>query len=700
MTSLDFFFNPSGVAVIGASRTRGKVGYEVIRNVIECGYPGKVFPVNPNAKRIFGLTCYPSVEDIGETVDLAVITVPARIVPDVVEKCGKAGVKGVVVISAGFKEIGYEGAKLEEKLVSIVKEYGMRLLGPNVVGIIDTFTPLNASFTAKTPLKGNIAFASQSGAMLTSILDWALSEGIGFSKIISLGNKADLDESDVIEALAEDNKSKVILLYLEDVRRGQRFFDVAKKVVKKKPVIVLKSGRSEAGARAVSSHTGSLAGSDRAYNTAFEQIGVLRIDEVEDLFNLAVAFSKQPVPDGEGIAIVTNAGGPGIIATDACERSGVKLARFKSDTIEALRSILPPAAAIYNPVDVLGDADDARYKAALEAVLNDSNVAGCLVILTPQAMTKAMETAVALVELGKIYRKPILASFMGGEEVLEASKLLVESGIPCYLFPEKAVKALSSMFRYAKIIKKHEDEYVTFEVDKDLVKSVFKAVYGDRRVALLAHEAFSVVRAYGIPAPRIALARSADEAVRIAEKTGYPVALKVASPQILHKTDIGGVVLNISNAKDVRKEYYNILSNTHKYAPQASVYGVYVQRMVDQGKEFIVGMSRDLTWGPMLMFGLGGIYVNLLEDVSFRIAPVSRQEAIQMISETRAYRLIQGIRGEPPLDLDAIIDVVLRVSQLVTDFPNINEIDINPLFAYQKGCLALDVKITLKKMEV
>ncbi|MEM1513112.1 MAG: acetate--CoA ligase [Candidatus Jordarchaeales archaeon] len=698
MGDLRALFRPSSVAVVGASRSKGKVGYEVLRNIVEGGYPGKVFPVNPNTDHILGLPCYPSVKSIGEDVELAVITVPAKFVPDVAEDCGGAGVKCIVVISAGFKETGYEGAKLESQLVSIVKEYGMRMLGPNVVGVADMHTPLNATFAAKAPLKGNIAFASQSGAMLTSILDWSLTEGIGFSKIVSLGNKADLDETDILEFLAEDEDTRVILMYLEDVKRGGEFFRKAKAAVKRKPVIVLKSGRSDAGSRAVASHTGALAGSDKAYTTAFEQIGIIRVNRVEELFDLALAFSKQPLPGGEEIAIVTNAGGPGIVTADACEERKVRLASFKDETISRLRDSLPKAASIYNPVDVLGDADEQRYRKALETVLEDPRVGGCMVILSPQAMTKPMEIAVAVAQLSKRHNKPLIAVFMGGESVLEANRFLSLNGIPCYFFPERAVNAMSGMIKYSRIRRRdHEEGYVTFDVDREKVRGILKTVRDDERTVLLAHEAFAVASAYGIPVPRGDIARSEEEAVGVAERVGYPVVMKVVSPQILHKTDVGGILLNLNDPDDVRRGYYSILSNVHNYVPQARVYGVYVQRMIEQGKEFIVGMTRDLTWGPMLAFGLGGIYVNLVEDVSFRIVPVTRSEAFQMVTETKAYRLIQGFRGEPPLDLEAILDVILRISQLSMDFPEINEIDVNPLFAYPKGCVALDVKITIKK---
>nr|MDO8076801.1 acetate--CoA ligase [Candidatus Freyarchaeota archaeon] len=697
MTGLDFLFSPSSVAVIGASRHEGKVGYDVLKN-ISSSFCGKIYPINPSAEEILGYRTYKSVLDVNDDIDLAVVVVPAESVLRVAEECGKKKIKCMVVITAGFKESGRKGAELEKALVETAKKYNFRILGPNCLGFVDTFTPINASFATTTPLRGNIGFASQSGAILTGILDWSIEEEIGFSKFISLGNKSDLDETDMIEELANDPHTKVILLYLEAVKDGTRFFKVAKKASRTKPIVVLKSGVSPAGARAASSHTGSLAGSDKAYSTAFKQIGVLRAKSIEELFDCGVTFSLQNVPKISQVAIITNAGGPGIIATDACEAEGLTIARFESETVERLRTHLPREASIYNPVDILGDAREDRYRFALETVLSDSNVGCVLVILTPQAVTPPMKVAESIIEVSKKHHdKAVAASFIGGESVGKASKTLMNHGIPCFEFPERGVKALASMVRYASFSRiKLDEEIPRFKVDEGRVSEIFTNVYSDDRVVLLGHEAADVARAYGIPAPRVELARSMEEALEIAERIGYPVVMKVSSPQIMHKTDIGGVIMNLENREEVSNAYHTILSNVFKYFPQAEIYGVSVQQMVPQGKELIVGMTRDLTWGPMIAVGSGGIYVNLFEDVSFRISPFSRREAFDMLSETKAYRLLRGIRGEKPSDIDAVVDVVLRVSQLSQDFENINELDINPLFVYDKGCLALDVKITLE----
>ncbi len=699
MAGLDFLFSPSSIAVIGASKHEGKVGYTVLKNIISSNFPGKIYPINPSTDEILGLKSYKSVLNVNGGVDLAIVTVPAEHVFQVAEECGQKKIKGMIVISAGFKESGHSGAVLEQALVETAKKYNFRILGPNCLGIIDTLTPINASFASRAPLEGNIVFASQSGAILTGILDWSIEEGIGFSKFISLGNKSDLDETDMIKELANDSNTKVILLYLEGVKDGLRFFEVAKKASRIKPIVVLKSGVSSSGARAASSHTGALAGSDKAYSTAFKQIGVLRAHSIEELFDYGITFSLQDIPEINSVAIITNAGGPGIIATDTCEEEGLLMARLEAETVEKLRTNLPRESSIYNPVDILGDAREDRYEFALDAVLSDSNVGCVLVILTPQAMTRPLEIAQSIITVSKKFsHKPVVASFIGGESIQEASKILINNDVPCFEFPESGVKSLAGLTKFASL-KKIDlyEEIPRFDVDNEKVNEIITKVYDDHRLVLLGHEAAAVAKAYGIPTPKVELAKSLDEALEIAERIGYPVVMKVSSPQILHKTDIGGVVLNLENQEEVTKAYYTILSSVFKYFPQAQINGVSVQQMVPQGRELIIGMTRDLTWGPMIGVGLGGIYVNLFEDVSFRISPFSRKVAFDMISETKAYRLLKGMRGEKPSDIDSIVDVILHVSQLSQDFKIINELDINPLFAYDEGCLALDVKITLEK---
>ncbi len=695
-------FSPKSLAVIGASRNPAKVGHTVLRNIVESGYKGRVYPVNPKADEILGLKCYKSVLDIPDDVDLAVITVPAQIVLDVAKECGEKGVKYLVVISAGFKEIGGEGVDREKELINIGRKYGMRILGPNCLGFIDTFTPLNATFAAVMPKKGRIAFISQSGALITAILDWSIRRGLGFSKIVSLGNKADLDEIDFIQAIGQDKNTKVILLYVESIEKGRRFIEVAREVSKVKPIVVIKGGITEAGAKAAMSHTGAMAGSFTSYRVAFKKSGVLAANTLSELFDYAMAFSNQPIPAGNRIAIITNAGGPGILTTDLSVKYGLRLASFNMDTISKLRSKLPPAAAIYNPVDVLGDARANRYEFAIDTVLSDENVDGLIVILTPQAITEPVETAKAIVKMHRKYPdKPIVAAFIGGDIVQEAANILIEHGIPCFDLPERAVVAMSGLCTYREYLeffeKIIEKEVKFYDVDFERARRIIDKVKSEGRKVLLEVEAKELVRAYGIPTPITVLVKSEDEAVEAASKMGYPVVLKVASPQILHKTDIGGVILNINSDNEVREAFRTILSRVRRYAPRATLYGITVQKMVPKGREVIVGVTKDPTFGHLIMFGSGGIYANILKDVSFRLTPITLAEAKDMVRETKAYALLKGVRGESPADIASVINVLLRLNQLVQEIPEIVEMDINPLFVYEEGegCIALDVKVVI-----
>ena len=698
---LDAIFNPKSVAIIGASRTPGKVGWVLTHNIVSSGYQGPIYPVNVRGDEILGLKVYHSILDIPGDVELAVISIPSQYVIQTVEECGQKGVKALIIISAGFKESGKEGAILEKKLLETAEKYGMRIQGPNCLGTINTHTPLDLSFAATLPRKGNIGFITQSGALGTAVLDWIIKENIGFGSIISLGNKADLDEIDFIEAMYEMDEIKVILLYLESIERGRRFLEVTKKITKKKPIIVVKGGTSAAGAKAAGSHTGALVGSFMAYQKAFDKAGIILTDSVEDLFNYAVAFTEQSLPHDEGIAIVTNAGGPGILSTDLIEKLDLKMAVLSEETIDELEKSLPEAAATGNPIDILGDARPDRYKLAAELALKDPKVNALVILLTPQAMTESMETARNLIEVSKMYpEKPVISVFMGGNWVDEASDFLKENGIPCFNFPEKGIKTLNALYQRARYLNLPELEAKSFsEVDQEKVRSIFKAVREDNRNVLLPHEAAEVANAYGIRTPEIRLATTSDEAIEYAEEIGYPVVLKIVSPDILHKTDYGGVELNLTNANMVRIAFEEILRKSRRGQPLAKIYGVSVDKMVPKGREMIIGMSRDPQFGPMVMFGLGGIYVNFLKDVSFRLAPLNERDAQQMMEETKSYTLLEGVRGETRADIPALRDTLLRVGDLIWDFPEISEMDINPVFVYDegKGCSALDVKITLTK---
>ena len=691
--------SPKSIAVIGASRRSGAVGNRIVKNILESGFKGPIYPINPKADKIHGLKCYPSVLKVEGDVDLAVVAVPARIVPEVVEEAGVKGVKGLIVISAGFREIGEEGAKLEKEVLTLCRKYGMRMVGPNCLGVINTSVPMNTTFASSQPIPGSIAFLSQSGALCTAVIDWAPKEGLGFSVIVSLGNSADLNVVDFIEALREDENTRVIACYIEGISEGDRFVKVVGEVSRKKPIVILKAGLTSMGIRAVSSHTGSMAGSAVAYSSVFKRIGVIQVDSVEELFNYARAFASQPIPEGRGLAILTNAGGPGIVATDSCEKSGLRLAWLSQETIEKLRAILPEQASIINPVDVLGDASAERYKQALQILLDDPGVNSVIVILTPQAVTQPVKTAKAILN---VYRsnpkKPILAVFMGGEAVAEAVKILRNNGIPVYEFPEEAVKTVEGMVRYAEYLREPlEQEIPEFERDLDTVRRIIERARLEGRTVLLGPEARLVMKAYGLKVPESGFAQNVRQALAIANKIGYPVALKVVSPHILHKTDVGGVVLNISSDYELEEAYDSIMRNVAALMPQARIYGVEVQEMAPRGKEVIVGMHRDMQFGPLIMFGLGGIYVNLIKDVSFRLAPISRKEAYDMVTETKAYTLLRGFRGEPPSDIDSVVDTLVRVSRLALDFKEIADLDINPLIVYERGknSLALDVKITL-----
>jgi len=694
---LDIFFNPQAVAVIGASRTPGKLGHAVLRNVVEHGYHGAVYPVNPKADEILGLRCYPSVLEVPDPIDLAIVLTPSRYVAQALTECGEAGVKGAVIISAGFREVGSQGWQREREIVEIATRYGLRLIGPNSLGIIDTISNLNASFAAVMPRRGGIAFMSQSGALCTSILDMAVADNVGFSRFVSLGNKADLDEIALIKAWEHDPHTAVIMSYVEGIDRGIEFMQVARQASCEKPIIAIKSGTTTAGSRAVSSHTGTLAGSERAYDTAFRQSGVIRAWSVEELFDYSIAFARQPLLANDRIAIVTNAGGPGIMATDACEKAGLQLAPLEASTQEALRTALPAAASVLNPVDILGDALADLYSLALETVIHDANVGGVLVILTPQIMTQIEETARAVGELSLKNEKPIFGCFMGQQRVRPGIDVLNEYAVPNYRVPERAVAAMAAMAQHRRWRERPPLAVETFDVDQARVRSLFERVRSEGRIAMGDAEAREVLEAYGFATPLTFLARNPDEAAHFADEVGFPVVLKIASPDILHKTDVGGVKLNVMTMEDVRDAFELMIYRANRYVPDADVWGCLVQEMVLGGKEVIVGMNRDPHFGPLLMFGLGGIYVEALQDVSFRVAPLDRRDARQMITEIQGHNLLRGVGGERPSDLEALVEAILRLAQLVADFPEIVEFDINPLTVFEegRGVIGIDMRLVL-----
>lgn len=700
--SLTEFFTPDSVAVIGASTNPQKLGYAVLENLVAGGFSkrGTVYPINPKAEAILGLKAYPSVLEVPEPIDLAVIVIPYSQVPDALRTCGEKSIPAVIVISAGFREAGREGLERELELIDIAKEYNLRLIGPNCLGVIDTFTPLNASFSAGTPPSGPMAFMSQSGALGTAVLDISLAGRLGLSKFVSLGNKADVDEIDLLRAWEDDPNTRVIMIYSEGMSNGQEFINTARQVTSKKPVVAIKSGVTQSGSRAVSSHTGSLAGTEQAYHAAFRQAGVLRAESMETLFDISLALGYQPLLQGDRIAIITNAGGPGILATDALERSGLSLAQLEIKTITTLSQHLPDAASAANPVDVLGDARADRYQMALETIIADPNVDGLLVLLTPQAMTEIEATAEVIGRISDEIDKPIITCFMGEAKVDSGVNRLQKYQVPNYPFPERAALAFKAMSDYRQVLSRPKPEYVEFEVDRKTTQQVFDKVREQGRLSIGDSEARQILTAYGLKIPESKLAADPDEAVEIANEIGYPVVLKIASPDILHKTDVGGVKVGLESAEQVRDAFELMFYRAQRYLPQAHLWGCLVQEMVPPGGvEVLIGMNRDPQFGPLVTFGLGGIYVETLKDVTFRIAPFSVQSAEKMLSEIRAHAILDGVRGEPPVDKAAIIDVLLRIAQLVQDFPEIVELDINPLMVYPKsqGAIAIDMRLVLSK---
>lgn len=692
---LDCLFNPRSIAVIGASATPGKVGHAVTDNLLKHGFKGRVIPINPKGGEILGLRAYPSLKDSGGGADLAVIAINARQVPAALRECVEAGVGAAVVISAGFKESGPEGAMLEEEIRETAEKGKIKVLGPNCLGLINTENAMNATFSSGMLPEGGLAFFSQSGALGIAVLDWAVGNNIGFSKFISLGNKADLNETDFIEYLAADPLTSAILGYIENVSDGPRFMDVALKATKIKPVIMIKSGGTEAGARAASSHTGALAGSEAAFNAAFRQTGVIRASSIEDLFETAMAFSKGRLPRGNRLLVLTNAGGPGIIAADAAERLGLRLPQLTKETVGEISAVLPPNASLYNPVDIIGDARAERYRGVLDHAVGDPNIDGMLVILTPQATIDASAAADAVIDASRKTDMPIITSFMGEASVREAVLRLKGAGIANFPYPEPAVlafKRLSDHFIW-KTEKQKPPEFVSADGEK--AKTLIDSFLRKGKTVLGEEDARAVLSAYGFSFPKRALAKTRAEASAAAAETGFPAVMKIASPDILHKSDVGGVMLDIKTKKEAEEAFFEITSNARRIAPGAFIEGVVVYEMIKGGREVILGVSNDRTFRHMVMFGLGGIYVEVLKDVSFRILPVSSEEARRMIDDVKTSLLLRGQRGEKPSDIEAVVEAILRLSTLVSDLPMIQELDINPLVVMQKGAVALDARMIL-----
>lgn len=678
-SSVTPFFKPQGVVVIGASTSPEKLGYGVARNLIQSGYPGTIHFVSQKPGELFGKPLYTDVSQVPDPVDLALLIVPPNATPKTIEECGQRGIKAAIIMASGFREMGAEGAALEQQCVDVARTHGVRLLGPNCIGTIDTHLPLDTTFLQPPmPARGHIGFISQSGAFCAAIIDWSRREHFGFSQLVSLGNQADINETDALSALAEDEHTYVIVLYLESVSDGRRFVQVARDVTRRKPVIALKVGRFEAGQKAAASHTGALAASDTVFEAGFEKAGILRASSAEQMFDWARALENCPLPKGNRIAVLTNAGGPGVIAADALEDHGLELAPLSDVTLKALPTILPLAASMQNPVDMLASASPDTYAACLKILLDDNDVDGALVILPPPPMFKAEAVAEKLVDVIKQFYKPVVVALLGSTLVADARAEFEGSKVPCYLFPERAASALGALVKRADYL------------DSGL-PSIDRTVHQPRSTVITSLD--ELLATYSIPATPVKLARNLHEAESIADELGYPVAMKIASPDILHKSDIGGVVLDIQNPYSLGIAYTQIMEAVRRAQAQARIEGVHIQRQIPNGQEVIVGAVRDPQFGPLMMFGSGGVEVEGLKDVSFALAPLTQAEASMMIRKTWAGRKLRGFRNILPADEPAVVDVLVKLSHLVWENESIEEIEINPLRVFPKGTTAIDVRM-------
>ncbi|MEW5926769.1 MAG: acetate--CoA ligase alpha subunit [Gemmatimonadota bacterium] len=698
---LDALLRPRSVAVVGASRTPHTIGYQILDNLVRHGFTGAVYPVNPSAASVHSIRAYASVEDIPDAVDLAVIVVPKQHVQAVAEACGRKGVGALVVISAGFREIGGAGGERERRLVETVREYGMRLVGPNCMGVMNTEpgVSMNATFAPTMPPGGPVAFLSQSGAMGVTILDYASEYGIGISQFVSVGNKPDVSGNDLIQYWADDERTGVVLMYLENFGNPRRFTQLAREITRRKPIVAVKSGRSAVGARAASSHTGALAGTDAATDALLRQCGVLRAETVEEMFDLAMAFSHQPIPRGNRVAIITNAGGPGIIIADACEAHGLEVVELTEATRAHLAAHFPEEASLRNPVDMIASANPQSYRVAVEAVLADPNVDAVIATFVPPLGVRQEDVAEAIVDVAAGQKeKPVLAVLMGREGLPQGLAELNAAGIPGYRFPESAVRALSAMYRQRRWLERPVGEVRTFDVDRAAVEAILATARAGGREKLSETEVMRVLEAYGVPVAPYAVARSAEEAEAAAESIGWPVVMKVLSPRIVHKSDVGGVVVGVEDAAEARAVFARLTTEVPERAGIGAdeVEGVLVQKMVSGGRETIVGMHSDPQFGPLLMFGLGGIYVEALHDVVFRVTPVTDVDAHEMVRSIRGASLLGGVRGEASSDLAAVEEVIQRIGQLVADHDAIRELDVNPWLAFPEGGVAVDGRISVR----
>ena len=703
--NIENFFNPKSIAIIGASRREGSLGRVFFDALIKFNYKGKIYPINPKAPEIGGVTCYPTIADLEETPDMVVILVRKDLAVDAVEACGKKGIKDIIMITAGFKEIGGEGVKREEQLMQVIRNYGMRMIGPNCMGVINTDPQIsmNASFSPTEPYIGNVAFVSQSGALGVAVLEMCKALHLGFSIFVSEGNKADLNDNDFLEYLETHDNTKVIALYQESIEDAQRFRKIASRISRRKPLIALKAGRSASGAKAASSHTGALASSDLATDALFKQSGILRADSIEEMFELSLAFSNQPVPAGNRIAVISNAGGPAILATDAIERYGLKMAPLSEKTRSKLCEFLPEEAAVHNPVDMIASANEITYGDTLKIVIKDENVDAVMVIIVrPPINTTPRMIAEGFREiLNKNNKKPVFVILMAQQDESCGLDVFQKLKLPVYAYPESAASSISTMLKYREQCKKPLGKVKKFKIDRGSLQLIFEQAAAEGREYLRSREVQTILETYGFPLPFNAVVQSVDEAVGIFHKLKTPLALKIESDDIIHKSDIGGVRVNLNSEKTIRRAFDEIVENALKVTGADRIAGMLVQEMISEGREVALGMNRDHNYGPMIMFGMGGIFIEVFKDVGFRIAPLSNRDAREMIEETKAFSILKGVRGEKGVDLDLIVETIQRLSQLTLDFPQIIEMDLNPFKVSPQAelCKIVDarIRIDLKK---
>jgi len=698
--NLDKIFRPAAIAVVGASEKKGSIGWALLKNLREGGFQGEIFPVNPHHKKVNGLLAYPSVTDIGRSVDAAVIATPIKAVPSVIENCGQAGIEAAVIISAGGKETGQKGVEIEQKIRQMADKGGVRIIGPNCLGVVCAEAKLNASFAGYMPLPGTLAFVSQSGAIYTAILDLSLKERIGFSYFVSVGSMLDVDFGDLINYLGNDPKVGSIILYIESLTNFRNFMSAARAVSLLKPIVALKAGKSPAGARAAASHTGAMAGEDAVYDAAFERCGIVRVHTFEELFDCSEIMAKQPRPSDNGLAVITNAGGPGVMAADAMSAYGAEPVQLSDETLKKLGEVLPPFWSRGNPVDILGDADPERYRKAVEICLAADEVNGLLIIMVPQALTDPAAVAELLCEALKGRRTAVFTAWMGGNSVERGREIFNRAGIPTYDVPERAIRAFMLMHSYTCNLRLlHEiPERLPADphYDQAAANKIIQQALESQDRYLNEADSKELLAAYGIPVNPTMPATSADDAVRLGEKAGFPVVMKIDSPDISHKSDAKGVLLNLRNADEVRNGFHQVMQNCAVYDPQARLPGVTLQPMLKRPEyELIVGSKKDAHFGPVILFGMGGTMTEILHDRAIALPPLNRLLARRLIEKTKVYKMLSGYRNQPPANLVLLEEILVRLSQLVTDFPEIVELDINPLFTIEDQVLAVDARVVV-----